>query len=44
MASKGTVAQSVLQNIYDNLGRLPDFRSRKDALTYEVRFTIAKKP
>ncbi|HTR40863.1 MAG TPA: hypothetical protein VMH87_04545 [Pseudomonadales bacterium] len=44
MASKGDVSQEMLQRIYDNFGRLPDYRSREDDLKYEVRFMIAKKP
>jgi hypothetical protein len=44
IASKGNVSQDVLQKIYDSLGRLPDYRSRKDNLKYEVQFTIAREP
>ena len=38
------VSQVELQKIYDGFGRLPDYRSRKDDLKYEVRFTITRKP
>lgn len=44
VASQGDVSQDVLQKIYDAFARLPDYRSRKDDLKYEVQFTIAKKP
>jgi hypothetical protein len=44
MASKGDVSEPALQRIYDSLGHLPDLRSRKNDLKYEVRFAITKKP
>lgn len=44
MASKGDASQDMLQKIYDGLRKLPDYRSRKDDLKYEVRFAIIKKP
>jgi hypothetical protein len=40
MASKGNVSEDLLQRISDSFQKLPDYRSQKDDLKYEIRFTI----
>jgi len=44
MASSKDVSQDILQKIYDGFDQLPDFRSRQDDVSYEVRFKITKEP
>ena len=37
-------SHEVLQKIQDGLNRMADFRSRSDEVSFEIRFSIVKKP
>ncbi|MEY2564207.1 MAG: hypothetical protein QOH88_2400 [Verrucomicrobiota bacterium] len=44
MSSKGDASQKLLQAIYDSLAKATDLRSKKDALPFQVQFSVRDKP
>jgi hypothetical protein len=44
IASSPDTSHEVLQKIHDGLTQMPDFRSKSDEVSYEVRYSVAKKP